>query len=119
MALVRGGSSVALNFNLLRAETLFDYDFAHVSPTIALYYDNGSNFTRFSGSGFTFNQGFEPLSGTVTAAHYVVGGQTVFVFTGVDVPATTVLHHAEVGTTAALLAIALRGADTITGTRLN
>lgn len=118
MAVVSGGTTFPIKFNTLEVSGLYDYDFSTVSSTSAKYFDNTSNFTLFQGSGFTFNSAHVPTGGTVTSVRYVINNSTALLITGLSIAATTVHNLASQNNTQGLLGLALKGADTLTGTPL-
>lgn len=118
MAVVSGGTAFAIKFNTLQVDKLFDYDFSTVSPVSAKYLDNATNYTLFTGSGFTFDTTNAPTGGTVTSVQYVINNSTALLITGLSIAATTVRDFASQNNTQGLLSLALSGADTLNGTPL-
>ncbi|MEQ1953563.1 calcium-binding protein [Mesorhizobium sp. CN2-181] len=120
MAIVTGGTSVALNMDSLNAAGLFDYDNATTATTAAKYFDDAQNYTLFKGSNLTYDSSHLPNGGTISTVALVVGGETTFKITGMpSVSASSLAALATAGDTKGMLGLVLAGDDTLTGTVLN
>ena len=99
---------------------LFNYDFESLSPTVARFFDNASNYVEFTGFDFDFDTtsfpGFAiPIDGTITGAVVVEAGVTIQTYSNVSMLAVDLYDYALTNNVKAFYADLLAGRDTLTG----
>lgn len=111
----RGVNTAQLDIRLLG-----DYDFATVSRIRAEFYDNGSNYALFTGTGFKYTTIGGRLqditAGTVTKFDLVVSGVKLFAITDANLSAAKLFDYYAAGNAAGARSYVFAGNDTITGT---
>lgn len=109
-----------VNLSALDIRLLGDYDFEATTATSAKFFDNGSNYAFFSGTGFKYLKSGGLLqdvtAGTITRFDLVVAGVKQFSFTGLNLSASKVFDFYAAGNAKGALNYLLSGNDTITGT---
>lgn len=113
-----GGRGV--NTTQLDIRLLGDYDFATTSRTSAKFFDNGSNYALFTGTGFKYVTSGSALlditAGTVTKFDLVISGVKIFAFTDANLSAAKLFDYYVAGNATGARSYVFAGNDTITGT---
>lgn len=111
----RGVNTADLDIRLLG-----DYDFATTSTTSARFFDNGSNYALFTGTGFKYLKSGpfiqDITAGTVTKFDLVISGVKVFAFSDANLSAAKLFDFYIAGNPAGARNYVFAGNDTITGT---
>jgi serralysin len=120
MAIVSGGTTVALDMSGLKVADLFNYDDATTTAVEAKYFDDDKNFILLKGAGLTFGADDLLTGGTISSFERVAAGQTTFKIAAIpNVDAEDLADFVSSGDTKGLLGLVLAGNDTITGTGLD
>jgi Ca2+-binding RTX toxin-like protein len=100
---------------------LFDYDFSQISSTTIKLYDNASNYTSFTGTGFraTTSSGrlTDITAGTLTGIKVVFDNKAALTVTGLKLSAAKVADTIFASHDTAFIDLVLSGNDVIHGTK--
>ncbi|KQV43355.1 MULTISPECIES: calcium-binding protein [unclassified Rhizobium] len=110
-----------VDMSLIQTSGFLDYDFSQRSATELKLYDNASNYSLFTGTGFAYTvqsgQVKAITAGTLTGLKVVSDNVAAVSVTGLNVSAKAVGDSIFNGQDAVFLSLLLAGNDTVNGTK--
>lgn len=112
--IIAGGR--ALNMESFDLTGVFDYDFVDFNSTAVTFFDDASNFLKFTGTDFTFSiSPLAPTGGIVNSVTLVENGVTMLTVSDLAIETVELYNLLLAGDGDALWDAVMGGADTITG----